>query len=491
MNPAAKPWGRPLGESDIGSGMRRWLRLGWLAGAVFFGGCVGGLNEIPPGRTGSDERRITHRPQGHILTNTGVWSPDGEWLIYDVREQGNVFSGDRIERVHVPTGAVELLFQSRAGAKCGVVTYSPVAEQVVFIHGPENPTADWSYSASRRRGVVVDVSGVEDPFTLDARDLTEPLTPGALRGGTHVHVFSGDGKWISFTYEDQLLASFDREEGETEVNLRNVGISVPSGPVEVDRDHPRNHDGAYFSVLVSSTVAHPVPGSDEISRAFSDAWVGDNGYLRPDGTRQKRAIAYQGLVRNRAGEPMAEVFMADLPDDLTQPSAAGPLEGTLTTRPRPPANVVQRRLTYTEDRIHPGLQGPRHWLRSSPDGSRIAFLMKDDDGIPQIWTISPNGGEPVPVTANRWGPSSSFSWSPDGEWIAYAMDNSIFVTEVASGQSHRLTARSADPDAPQSYAAVFSPDGTHIACVRSVGEEGKHFNHIFVVKFDSAAVPRG
>jgi hypothetical protein len=428
------------------------------------------------------ERQVTTAPQGHILTNTGVWSPDGEWLVYDIREEGAVFSGDRIERVHVETGEVEVLYRSPDGAKCGVVTYSPVAERVVFIHGPENPSEEWSYAAYRRRGVVVDVTGVEEPFTLDARDLTEPLTPGALRGGTHVHVFSGDGQWVSFTYEDHLLAQFDQENEAREVNLRNVGISVPEGPVRVSRDHPRNHDGEFFSVLISTTVANPAPGSDEISRAFSDAWVGKNGYLRPDGTRQKKAIAYQGLVRTAEGEAIPEVFIADLPADLTRPSAAGPLEGTMTARPRPPEGVLQRRLTYTGDRRHPGLEGVRHWLRSSPDGSGIAFLMKDDGGRVQIWTVSPNGGEPIQVTRNRWDPQSAFSWNPEGTRIAYAMDNSIFVTEVVTGESRRMTPRSADAEAPTHHACVFSPDGDQLAYLRHVEGESGRYLQIFALK---------
>ncbi len=453
-------------------------------GTMFSGSTKGG--ETPAARGGGVERQVTAAAQGHILTNTGVWSPDGAWLVYDVRERGEVFSGDRIERVNVETGEVELLYRSRNGAKCGVVTYSPVEEKVVFIHGPENPTDEWSYAANRRRGVVVDVTGEREPFTLDARDLTEPLTPGALRGGTHVHVFSGDGQWLSFTYEDYLLERIEEEREGREINLRNVGVSIPAGPVIVGRDHPRNHDGEYFSVLVSDTVADPEPGSDRIARAFEDAWVGTGGYLRPDGTRMERALAFQGLVRAPGGELISEVFIADLPHDLTRPSEAGPLEGTLTTRPRPPAGVVQRRLTYTADRKYPGLQGPRHWLRSSPDGSRIGFFMKDDTGIVQFWTVSPNGGEPRQITSNAWDPTSAFSWSPDGRWVAYAMDNSIFMTDTATGESRRLTARTGDERAPTHHACVFSPNGLRLAYLRTVPAGQRVFKQIFVLEVSAA-----
>jgi len=431
------------------------------------------------------DRQITFAACGHILTNINVWSPDGRWIVYDLRSdpEGAVFDGSRIEKVNVDTGQVKVLYAARNGARCGVATYSPAGEKVVFILGPENPASDWQYGPSRRQGVIVEEGRCGTPLNLDACDLTEPFTPGALRGGSHVHVFSGDGRWVSFTYEDQVLSRYAEETAEHEVNLRNVGVSVPAGPVRVPKDHPRNHDGEFFSVLVTRTVADPKPGSDQIKKAFEDGWVGANGYLRADGTRQKRALAFQGHVVTVRGDTIAEVFLVDIPDDVTVPGN-GPLAGTTVRRPCPPKGTVQRRLTYTANRKYPGIQGPRHWLRSSPDGSRIAFLMKDDDGVVQLWTISPHGGSPVQVTHNPWNVASAFSWSPDGRFIAHAMDNSICVTEVAPGRSVRLTPRSADADGPRPEACVFSPDGRKIAYIRTVQTGSARHNQVFVVSFD-------
>jgi hypothetical protein len=235
-----------------------------------------------------------------------------------------------------------------------------------------------------------------------------------------------------------------------------------------------------FSVLVSRTVNAPRPGSDEISRAFEDAWVGTRGYVRGDGTRQHRAIAFQGHVRTKNDATITEAFIVELPDDLRARGDA-PLEGTQTTRPSPPRGVQQRRLTYTEGRKYPGLQGPRHWLRSSPDGARIAFLMRDETGIVQIWTISPNGGEPQQLTRNAFDVASAFSWSPDGRSIGYVADNSVFVSDAATGAATRLTSKVVDASSPRPEACVFSPDGGRIAYVRPVEMDGRTFNQIFVV----------
>lgn len=433
------------------------------------------------------ERQVTRAPHGHILTNTGVWSPDGRWIVYDARSDpaGSLFDGERIEMVNIETGAVRVLYEAKNGARCGVATFHPREGKVVFILGPEHPTPDWQYSACHRQGVIVEATATAAappgaPRFLDARDLTPPFTPGALRGGSHVHVWDARGEWVSFTYEDHVLAELGQDAESHDLNQRNIGVSVPGKPVRVPSSHPRNHSADYFTVLVTRTVARPKPGSDEINRACEEGWIGTNGYVRTDGSRQHHAVAFQGQVITTRGETCFEVFVADLPEDLTQPGD-GPLCGTETRAPFPPRGVTQRRLTFTAERKFPGVQGPRHWLRSSPDGSAIAFLMKDDAGVAQLWTVSPNGGSPRQLTRNATPIASAFTWSPDGRLVAHVMDNSVCVTDSRTGATRRLTAHCDDTFAPRPEACVFSPDGQAIAYARPVKSEGHWFNQVHVV----------
>ncbi len=431
------------------------------------------------------ETVLTSGPGGRILTNCNVWSPDGRWIVFDTRSDpaGDTFDGTRIQAVHVETREVRTVYQSVNGACCGVATWNPAGHptepKVAFILGPEHPTAEWSYGPTRRQGVVVEFARPNAAVNLDARNLVTPFTPGALRGGSHVHVWHPAGDWVSFTYEDEVLARYPQVVSYRDTNQRNVGVSIPR-PVAVPRSHPRNHDGTHFSVLVTRTESQPADGTDQISKAFEDAWVGTDGYARPDDSRQRRAIAFQGLV-NAGGNPVAEVFIADLPDDLTKPGN-WPLEGTVLRRPAPPRGVTQRRLTFTTHHKFPGLQGPRHWLRSSPDGSRIGFLRKDPAGVVQFWTVSPNGGDPVQVTKNPHPVASCFTWHPDGKRVAFVMDNSVCVTDVTSGETKCLTARTDDATAPRPEACVFSPDGLRLAFVRHLSDGDKACNQICVVE---------
>jgi dipeptidyl aminopeptidase/acylaminoacyl peptidase len=417
------------------------------------------------------DRQITSAPHGHILTNAGVWSPDGRLIAYDTRSDpaGAVFDGRSIETVDVDTGRVEVAYDA---APCGVVTFDTQRNRVVFIRGPAEPTPDWSYSPTHREGMLVDLARPGAAVSLDARDMIQPFTLGALRGGTHVHQFSPDGTLVSFTYEDDVLSRLPAGGG-ADRNARAVGVAVLGRPVDVPPG-PHNLSGAAFSVLVTDLADQP-GDRDQIVRAREEAWIGTAGYVRPDGTRQRHALAFVGDVGGHE-----EMFVADLPLDLTRPGDR-PLQGTPTRRPAPPAGTFQRRLTRTAGRRFPGIAGPRHWPRSSPDGSAIAFLLADDDGIPHLHTTSPNGGPITPLTRGPLGIASSFTWSPDGRRIACVADRSVVTVDTATGRIDRLTAKSPPESAPRPEACIFSPDGCRIAYIRRVPDQRGEFNQVFVV----------
>jgi len=408
------------------------------------------------------EKQLTFDDRNHQLTNINVWTADSQWLVYDLRPSGASFTSLTVERVNCATGATEVLYQATQGAHVGVITASPdLPARYVCIHGPEHPDSHWQYDFHHRRGVIIQHGQAEN---LDACDITPPFTPGALRGGSHVHVFSPDGSRLSFTYNDHVMHEWDARE-----DLRNVGVAVPLHAVCPVKQHPREYDGSHFCVLVSQTSAKPIPGSDEINRAYEEGWIGNQGYRKPDGSQQRWALAFIGDTLSSQGDTLAEVFIVDLPEKMQDYAQAGdwPLEGSETRLPAPPRGVQQRRLTFSAERRYPGVVSqPRHWLRASPDGSAIAFLMKDDRGIVQLWTVSPNGGAPQQITRSASDIQSAFSWHPQGNALAFICDNSVMLCEVVSGKMQRLTARS--DSAPCGDAVVISPDGQQVAYVRDI-----------------------
>ena len=333
------------------------------------------------------ERQLTFAPYNHDLDNNDCFSPDDRFLVYDTRgEPGGIGANGRIEKVELASGETTVLYETSGqtpdGPGVGAASYHPTENRVVFIHGLTNCDASRPYAQWRRTGVVVDESNPGEPIFIDARDVTAPFTSGALRGGTHRHEWSGDGRWIGFTYNDALLAEVEEQTGEP-VNLRTIGVSAKLDDagvtVDVDREG-ENNDGVWFTALVVKVVPHPRPGSDEVSRAFSDSWVGREGYRRADGQRQ-RARAFLGTARDADGNELTELFIVDIPERIDRAGDDGPLGGTATTMPGVVAGATQRRLTHTADRPYPGIiTEPRHWVRSSPAGDRIAFLARDDAG---------------------------------------------------------------------------------------------------------------
>lgn len=417
------------------------------------------------------ECQLTFDTRNHQLTNINIWTADSRWLVYDVRSDTATFDGLTVERVNL-SGQTDVIYQAHEDAHIGVVTTSPdMPPRYVFIHGPEHPDAHWHYDFHHRRGVIVQNGLAKN---MDACDITPPFTVGALRGGSHVHVFSPDGSRLSFTYNDHVMHQLAAEE-----DRRNVGVAVPLRSVCPPKIHPREYDGSYFCVLVSQTNRSPLPGSDEIVRAFEEGWVGNEGYLKKEGSRQRWALAFIGETLSLLGEKVPEVFIVDLPEKLTDYARRGdqPIEGTLYSLPAPPAGVKQRRLTFTHQRAFPGVAlTPRHWLRSSPDGSSIAFLMKDDAGVAQLWTVAPTGGQPRQVSQAATDIQSAFSWHPDGQSVALINDNSVMLCDIRNGKMRRLTVRSSEP--PVGDAVVCSPDGKYVAYLRHV--EG--FRQIFIAK---------
>ena len=54
-------------------------------------------------------KQVTFAPRHHQLTNINTWTPDSQWLVFDVRPSGASFTGETIERVNIHSGAVETL----------------------------------------------------------------------------------------------------------------------------------------------------------------------------------------------------------------------------------------------------------------------------------------------------------------------------------------------------------------------------------------------
>lgn len=418
-------------------------------------------------------RQITNDlTTNHRLDMNHNFSPDGMWLVYDTRID-EMTTSRTIEKVHVETGEKIVLYHAESsdretGTGIGAVSYFPHRDEVVFIHGLDNGLP---YGFTRRTGAIVSADGSASTDRsrvrwADARDITPPFTPGALRGGTHRHDPGGpDGQWIGYTYNDAIMAAQGPD-------LRTLGVTRLGLPVSVDK-HPENRPSEGFSAVITTVKpmeeVDPSPESDEIYRATDDQWIGTRGYQKPDGSWQI-ARAFIGHMRRPGDEgelrDHTEVFIVEIPEDITVPGPDGSLEGTETTFPAPPLGTVQRRLTNTQ-------RGCRGLVRSTSDGRLLAFVSFTDEGSPQIFVMSPhNEMERAKldqaerdadalrqVTSFPGGVREPARWLPDDIHFVTTTRGALVVVNARTGKWRNLTEQL--PIRPNSL--VVSSDGKRVA----------------------------
>jgi hypothetical protein len=459
--------------------MRRFV--GFLLG-------VGLLMDVS--RIDAAERQLTFdTATDHLLDNNDNFSPDDRFLVFDTRTPAGIHESRLIAKVEIATGKMTPLYRpehaDQFGPGVAAASFAHKHNEVIFIHGPLLATGpEKQYEKHRRVGCIVSGEGGSGYRFADARNSKPPFTVGALRGGTHRHEFSGDDRWVGFTYNDAVVRAHGLKVGKN-LDLRTIGVTQLGHPVHVPHAGHFSADAEGFSVLVVVVTPDPKPGSDEISHAAGDSWIGLAGYQRSDGVRQ-RARAFIGTTRDAKGEPIDELYIVDIPEDITRPGPLGSLEGTATTFPMPPAGTSQRRLTHTEHNPFPGCQGI---ARSSPDGDRIAFRLRDAKGAWQIFLLSPLGGTPHQATFVEGGVDTDARWHPSGTAIACIAGNRILVTDVRPGaqfgHSTVVSERS-----PKPFALVWSNDGKTLAYNRTIESEGKEVIQIFVIESPIVAEPR-
>jgi hypothetical protein len=395
----------------------------------------------------TNNSEITTSASGHTLHHNGVFSPDGEWIVYDGRnDDTKIGETSTIGMVNVHTGEEKILYktsnQTLFGPGVGAVTFSPKEEKIIFIHGLPSANEEKPYAISRRTGVGIDVKNANVPFFYDARDVVAPYTNGSLRGGTHSHCWSADGSMISFTYNDELV----------DADLRVVGVMFPSKDKITVEAAEGNNEGSMHSAIVTEVVRNPEPGSDQINKAFDECWV--NGYTNAAGEKISHAIAFQGNVINKDGKVITEAFIVDVdPETILADTDAVGAEGE---RPKVPSGIRQRRITFSEK----GISDTRHWLRASPDGVYIYALAKDHQNFNQVVQIEINSGKMEYISDNTHSIDFSFNLSTDGKQICYVAANGVYVFDIAKKTSVLLTQK--DSEGKIIGAPSFSPKGDFI-----------------------------
>lgn len=426
-------------------------------------------------QTDGGEWQLTASPISKLLDNNDNFSRDGRFLVYDTRDTfgTGIGNGTTIMKVSVITGLENLVyappsvFGARQAPGLGAASYSPVSDEIVFIHGPLlSETAELGfYGATNRHGGVATGDGAGDIRFLDCRDVKSDVTPkGALRGGSHRHEYTANGKRVGFTYDDFLLTQYGR----------TIGFMVPSDNAPCGASH--------MAALLVPVVPPASSKPGDLERAADDSWVGAEGLMR----------AFIGNVKETDGRVISSLFVVDVPANVDITTADS---GTKTRYMAPPAGTRIRRLT----------SAPASGIvRGSLDGTRIGFFASAPDGSRQVFIVNSLGSDqaadpqmrPIQVSRIPGGTTGGLRWHPSGNSIAVQADNGVATICVKAGpdfgKMRWLTRHGAG--VPAAEALVWSRDGQRLAFNRRVPTHdaegklvkdagGQDFRQIFLVNF--------
>ena len=132
-------------------------------------------------------------------------------------------------------------------------------------------------------------------------------------------------------------------------------------------------------------------------------------------------------------------------------------------------------------------------LGAFPGGNgKIAFDSDRDGGDPDIWTMNPNGSNPVNLTADSEATDVSVNWSADGRKLVFMSDRitatnpegdfEIFVMNADGSHLKQITFSEFDDESP-----AWSPDGKRIVFQRDLDlVRGEVDYDIFTMKADGS-----
>lgn len=443
-----------------------------------------------------DLQQRTFGPYGHFLNHRQAQTCDGKHLVYDTRNADpDIPKTRRIEALDLADNTPKVLYDTQSdqpfGPGVGAAVADPHHPRVLFIHGLKNCSSQNPYATSRRFGALCSLNQspatIHDARPLESRSMTEAVPWGSLRGGSHAHSFSPDGRWISFTYNDAwvakhnpssdrrtigfaLLSQEDTKATQQEVHKDNSSevfgniekitnsTSLNSWGRQADAE---NFQGIAWAALALDPIEPTSDGESNIDQQRTNEhgctvahceWAREECWV-PNPLR----LAFVGRVPKTALRPsIEEVFIAEFPKEaLHWPKQ---LQGCVPTDPttgrlQAPPGIQIRRLTYsdsdlsdgnstraigfcpelvTTDASHRGIQGPRHWLLASPCGDWIFGLFKDITDCVRLVRICSRTGAVRPISKPGFSITHPPALDPSGRMVSLVSGKSLHLLDLVT-----------------------------------------------------------
>jgi Tol biopolymer transport system component len=322
-----------------------------------------------------------------------------------------------------------------------ILDFGLARKEPVAAEGGDLPTVSLSTEPGRVMGTV----GYMAPEQVRGRDVdsrTDIFAFGAVLYEmlTGKKAFHGDSpvETLNAILKEDPPSLFDSTRGVSPGLERLVRRCLEKRP----EDRPRTaHDLAIALEAISSGSTRTWDTTDVAGRASRAA-------------SRRRWLERAGLVAVGAAATLAIVALH-----------------AWLNPPADPVTPAYRWMTFSGRDSSPAV---------SPDGRTVAFA-SDRDGQLRIWLKQVSGEAEAPLTT---GPDDFPRFSPDGAEILFARAGpdgpSLYRAAVLGGAARRLVAGASEGD--------WSPDGTRVAFLRLVSEEGSTVSSVNVAAADGSGV---
>jgi len=478
-------------------GRRSWVTVTALAAFVLVVGVAialavthRGPMAIPLGK----RSQVTHEPGLEI---DPALSPDGKILAYSgaggVLLVRQVDGGDPIRVIRDADGTGRWPAWDRAGQR--LVFLSPRGVEVVpALGGTPRLVAP---EANPERGIALAPDGLSVAFVAHDSLYAKPVDGGALRliaVGREMHspAWSPDGKRIAFVLGNtQYVSARDRSLGNLAPSSVYVVPANGGKAVRVTDEHYVNVSPAWTAggELLYVTDREGSRDVYQVRLASSGAAVGVP-------VRLTTGLNVLGIAMSLDGSRLAYSSFAETSNVWSLPITTGGLSIS-QARPATVGNQTIETLDVSPDgqwlayssdiggvtqvyrlRLNDGSAEPQQlttdtiasfWAAWSPDGKQIAFYSFRGDRR-RLFVIPANGGQAVPITDGTEDVRSP-EWSPDGQRLVVLANWGTrpalrIITRIAGdrwsvAQSLPVVI---GPDTLPAGVAVWSPDGSTLAC---------------------------
>ena len=391
---------------------------------------LGDLYTIPI--EGGEANRITH---GLAFDGQPRYSPQGDKIIFVSDRSG----GENLWTLDVASGDTTQITKGNEGSWLSP-DWTPDGDYVVASKG------------STRLGVVnlwmVHTAGGAGRALRDEADEVKTVGAAVSPDGRYIwHAVKNGRAWdYNAQFPQYQLAIYDRETGETFNRSSRYGSAFrptlsPDGGSLVYATRHEDQTGLRIRDLHTGDerwLAYPVQRDDQESIADRDIYPGMS--FTPDS--REVVASYGGKIWRipvDGSDPM------EIPFRVNEELAVGPLVDF--------DYPIEDTPTFTVRQIRDGVP--------SPDGRKLAFIALDD-----LYVMDHPDGEPAKLDDSSL-IAAHPTWSPDGEWIAYATwgTNGGHIMKIGAGggsEPIQVTTVTAQYQQP-----AWSSTGERIAALRT------------------------